>query len=412
MTILGKIKTKLYLHRIWWQLAVLSVICAGAVYAGSKFADKISNYLPESGSFPSTYNTKPSGYSGLYELSQRVGLPAKRWCAPYRQLKDHGGVLVIVQPQRSLKEFEIEQILSWVATGNRLLILDYFQLPEARSLLKKLHLQAVEAEAAQNQWTPLEGRDDQLYHHVEGVSFTTSAYLNTLNGKGGTPLISLKHGILLTQINHGKGQIVIGTAPSFCANRQLGDRKSWDNFQLVINWLAAGSSPVFFDEFCHGFSLSTSVFIFLARQPVGLVIIQLLVIAAVAVAASAWRFGAVCPVEPQRRISNLEFVTGMASTYRRAKANKLTWEILSHAFISRLAKILGVPPASTPATFSKAWATTSASSGQELEAFLTRSRGVLAYRRLDDAELISLVAACDKIQEQSSWLLPRGKARR
>ena len=59
-------------HRIWWQLAVFIIVSTGAVTAGMKFDDEMAKFLPETVSQTSTFNAKPSGTSGLFELARRV----------------------------------------------------------------------------------------------------------------------------------------------------------------------------------------------------------------------------------------------------------------------------------------------------------------------------------------------------
>src|SRR5215471_13576904 len=129
-------------HHVWWQLALLIAVTMLAVYVGISFNKAIEKNLPESRSFPSTLNRRATGYSGLAELTKKIGQSSRVWLLPYRRLKETRGTLVMIQPDQTLAEFEVDQVLDWVHNGNTLIYLDHFIFGFERRLIKKLGIDA------------------------------------------------------------------------------------------------------------------------------------------------------------------------------------------------------------------------------------------------------------------------------
>ncbi|MBI4532526.1 MAG: DUF4350 domain-containing protein, partial [Candidatus Melainabacteria bacterium] len=314
-------------------LIMLSIL---AIYVGIGFNEQIEKFLPEPKSFTSTFNKKPSGLSGLKELAGKVGLAAHTWQLPYRQLANRHGTLVVFQPEVSFRPFEAEQILEWVKSGNQLIYFDEFAFQFERRLINKLGVDAIPGKILQNNFVKGNSAHPE-FSYVGGLTVTAQSRLT-----GGSPLLSDESGALISEVKHGKGYILLGVMPSLCANRQLISKGSWPNFQFMINSFRTTGGELLFDEFCHGYSQASNVFIYLAKGPVGLVLMQLLIVFLLAITSSFQRFGSIKTLTQHRKISNLEFINGLASTYRRAKANGLVAEVLAHNCHLKLCKALGV----------------------------------------------------------------------
>jgi len=392
-------------HLFWWQLAAFLAVTSLAVYVTSSFHEELSKFLPETKSFRSTFNKLPSGYSGLLALAKKSGLPCRIWQSPYRQLSEARGMLLIVSPLESLPTFEIDQILSWVAKGNDLVYLDNFEFLFERKLTSRLGLEARDELYLDD--APITSKLDRPeLAHVSRLSITASTRL-----RGGKPVVEDESGAILTEVKHGDGRILVGVAPSLCANRLLSSRDNWGNFQFMVNWFRTARGEIIFDEFCHGYSSVKNVFAFLARGPLGLIFLQLLILLLVATASACQRFGAPQAADPQRTISNIEFINGLASTYRRARARDLIWEMLSHAFRTKLSRSLAVSPHEPDQKLIEAWSLATGAGSKELESLLATSAEKLEGRHISDEELLELVAACDKISESLRDLFATDKAK-
>jgi hypothetical protein len=386
--------------RIFWQLMLFIAASALAVWVGVAYDDELQKYLPEGRSLASIFNKRPSGLSGLYEIGLKVGLECQSWSLPYRQLPDVKGMLVIIAPTDSLAEYEAEQILNWVSAGNDLVYLDHLSFQMTRRLSDKLGVKAKDGEELTDQNLPVSENSHPEFAHVHNLRVSAESRV-----VGGRSLLTDKSGTLFAEIQHGKGRVYLGTVPTLCANRRLADKGDWSNFQFLVNIFRTTHGAIMFDERCHGFSQATNVFVFLAKRTPGLVFMQLMIILLAAVVSSAQRFGRTAQLIGHRKISNLEYINGLASTYRRAKANATVLEILSQSFRTKFCKAAGVSPhESNDKIISQLLAASDREDVQrsvrQLSLTLEQVDQVLANKTVPDAQLRALVEACDKITDQ------------
>lgn len=390
-------------NRIWWQLAVFVLVSTAAVYAGLSFNERFERQMPESRAFPSTYNSHGSGYSALLELARKLDLPFRRWQSPYRLLSERKGMLVIVQPLESLSQFEVDQIIDWVKAGNQLVYLDHFFFRFERRILDAVGLDSRSAESLADARLEASGPGPE-FDHVGHLIVSAETRLT-----GGKPLFSDSKGALISTVQIGKGRVIVGVMPGFCANRRLSGKDGWANFQFLVNILRSADGEILFDEFAHGYTSAANVFIFLGRGPVGLLCAQLLAAFAIAVLSLSQRFGATASAQPIRKLSNLEFISGMAGTYMRARAAALAWEVIFHAFKARMCRALAVSPHENDERLVEAWAKATGQMPDEMRALLEKSSARLAAPRMTEDELADMVAACDKITERSAQILATGR---
>lgn len=387
-------------RQLFAQVGVLLALTFVAVVTGVAFKEQLDNFVPESVSFPSVFNHKPSGTSGALELVNKAGLKGRDWVMPYRKLFTVRGALVIIAPSESLADYEAEQVLEWVATGNDLIYLDDFSFHSGQEILTKIGLSARDGKSIKESVIAVKPDSAPEFKHLDHLTISAD---NRLSGT--PPLISDSSGTLFADIKYGKGRVLIGTAPTFIANRRLGDQLSWANFQYFINRLSEAKGEVWFDERCHGFSTNANVLFFLARGPLGLVVAQLALALVVGVASAAQRFGATAPLNTRRKISNLEFIYGLANTYSRAKANTASLEIIGQTLRSALCKTLMVSPHdSTEQVLAALEASTqlSADLKEETAGFLRDYEKALAMPHLTDSEFKAMIIRCDKIGDKLS----------
>lgn len=332
---------KTTINHIWWQLAIFVIVSSAAAIIGVHFKEKFSRYVPETLINPSVLNKKASGSSGLYELSKVIGLRSHLWKLPYRDLREIHGQLVIIGPRESLAKFEIESILQWVNKGNDLVYLDRFSNPYSKDILTLLALSTKDPgpyQAGPHTDVPATPNQDLTvtkFVRQAKVSFLTCFNANT----NCVPVLQYDQNPVLVEMRYGAGRILIGTTANLLANTQL--TESADNFQLIGNWLRFNDRDVYFDERCHGLTQSKNLLVTALSGTSGILFVQLFIIFGLAIAGSAQRFGQTIRVTNPRKISNLEFVHGIANSYRRAKATHLASEVLSHNLRLKLARALG-----------------------------------------------------------------------
>ncbi|MCC6977797.1 MAG: DUF4350 domain-containing protein [Candidatus Melainabacteria bacterium] len=379
-------------NKIWWQLFALLAVSGMAVYSGFAFDEQKDKFWPETEIQISVFNRKPSGLSGMQEILGKAGLQCKTWQLPYRNLSDTNGMLVIFQPTESLSELEAKQILDWVSKGNDLVYFDHFSYKLTRRLIDKLDIDTKDGDNLTDAKLPATLPKAPEFEHVDNLLVSAERRL-----KGGTPLVADKSGAIISVVKHGKGRVLLGTAPSLCCNRQLANADAWPNYQFLCNWLSTARGAVIFDERCHGFSSATNVFHFLLRGPTGLIFWQLMLILAVAVVSTAQRFGAMRQVLVTRKISNLEFIFGLSNAFRRARANTAVLEILGQNFKHRLCKALGISPHETAENIVNAWKTSVHADTANMGDLIGNYERALSKKHLSDSELRTIVGTCDKI---------------
>lgn len=400
-------------RRLFWSFGVMFVAACVMSLFSSNFEEELSRYVPETVTNTSSYNKKPSGYAGLYELCQNLKYSTRRWQSPYRELKG-GGTLIMVSPTMHLKDFEVDQVLKWVEQGNRLVYLDFFAFRiTGKQILEPLHLEAIEATALTD--TDVSTERTPVCEHASSVNITAESRLSSKGaGKAGANnvvLVKDERGNLMLDVPYGKGHCLISTAPSFCCNRRIAEKESKGNFQLLANWLKDTPGTVYFDEKCHGFSEAKNIFAWLGKGPMGLVSLQIGIILAVALISLNQRFGPAKRVSTPRRISNLEFIDGMAHTYRKARASDTAWSIIFSNFKSRLCRALGATPESSVEELSASWSSATGLNAAECNAFLTKGLKAEADH-ITNEELLELVGNCDKLTDHSKNYLAIGSTRR
>lgn len=384
-------------YQFWWQLTILVLVCTFAVYESVAFDEQMQTFIPESKSNASTFNKKPSGLTGLFDIAERAGLKCHTWLFPYRQLSGIKGVLVIVAPSESLEGFEAQQVLKWVGEGNDLIYLDYFTFKFMRRLLQQIEIQTKDLPDFSEQSVPVVPNRPEL-DHVSTVTLSADTSLI-----GGEPIIAYQDKTIFTKVKVGKGHVLIGSAPNICANRRLADKRNWPNFQFLVNCLSTANGDVWFDERSHGYSQSVNVFVFLARGAMGFVFAQLVLILLVAVLSASQRFGLTTRIDDKRSISNLDFINGLANAYRRAKANSAVLEIIGQSFRNKLCKALSVSPRDSTERIIASWnmekeaQKNSFSEIEDLPGFLREYEAALKQNTVSDSQLRHLISSCDKI---------------
>jgi hypothetical protein len=341
----------------------------------------------------------------------------KRWELPYRMLggtrkaKEQSnnsgkpsaiqplpmvhGVLIVISPDQSLANFEVEEILSWVERGNYLVYLDSFVLRTSRRLLDKtaMTVRQLEPPATNKKTDPR--FDARLYDHLRQLTVSADHSI-----KGGCKIATIDGACIITEKEYGKGRILVASCPSLVSNRQISQVQYWSNFQFMYNWLATTEGEIFFDERCHGLSQGINVFYYFLRGPTGCVLAQLGLLLLVAVLSTSQRFGAVTPVKVSRQISNLEHINGLSNTYMRAKAKQAVIEIVWQSVRLKLCKFLQISP-HEPSERLLEELKANGGEHSSMAIVAEQCEKAINNRELSDDQLIALVESCDKISQRT-----------
>lgn len=393
--------------RIAWQFVALCVVATGIAAISKDFSAKVESVTPEVTLNASTFNKRQTGYSGFLELCQRSHLKPEIWEMPYRDLTEKKGTLIVVAPIYTASSFELEEILKWVHKGNNLVYLDYFAFGSGRKFLQALDIDTADASInVRDQPMHLNANDraEQLHDHVGDLVISANQRLTGVEA----PLVSDDKGAFLTEIKYGDGRCLVGTVPTLASNLRFGEKSNWDNFQFLLNWLrsvADKDGKIWFDERAHGYSAATNLFIAITRGPIGLLLMQLFIVFLIVLVSLGQRFSAKVPVPVVRKISNLEYIEGLANTYQRAKAYDMAYSIVFAQLKNRLCRALSRSPEDDLQELAARWGEAIGEKSEVCATFLQSSQAATENRHLPQEQFSKLMKECDLLTAKSAELL-------
>jgi hypothetical protein len=395
---------KLFRKRSAAAIVIFIIFSSLLGWLSLAYDKNMQRWWPEMHTLASVYNRKRSGTSGLAEIAVKAGLKSEAWLLPYRQLSDTKGTLFIFEPSTSLQEFEIDQLLRWVAKGNRLIYFDQFGYEASRLILQKEGIAiadglklvdcSIEPDPA-----------NSLCQHVKTLFVSAETRLS-----GGETILSDQSGNLIVKKKHGNGEVFLGCCPSIGSNGRLADKRQWGNFQFLINLARQDRGKILFDERCHGYTKSQNVFVFLAQKASGLVFAQLGLILLLAIFGASNKFGPEIVLKSERNLSALDFITGLSNLYRRAKANLLVIEILSRSYRKHWCKATGTSASERAEELESKWLLSFSDNqtmkqwSKESAELLNRIEKLGSEDKLSDEEMLSFSAALEAANDRcDSW---------
>jgi hypothetical protein len=332
----------------------------------------------------STFNSGATGIQAFYDFLRESQHQVVRWREPSSSLLSFNGpkpaTFVIIGPtQVPYSKQESGEVLRWVASGGRLVIVD--RSPD-KLFLSKLKNWTLTNQVSSYPWYELDPTDfEQMTTGVKAIhpSQPTALALNvdsvmpsrfmgrivvgvseaqqTKNTKGKDPgedflddsessedsdepyyeppveegpqapvvhLTDSRGDALLIDYPYGKGRILVLTDPYIVANNGIGRA---DNLLLAINVVAGGGGMIAFDEFHQGRATThNALFQYFSGTPVLAICAQLALIGLAMIWSRGRRFGRPLPLPHVDRRSKLEFVASMAELQQRAKAHDLALE--------------------------------------------------------------------------------------
>ena len=179
-----------------------------------------------------------------------------------------------------------------------------------------------------------------------------------------------KRGALLVDYPYGNGRIVLLSDPYIVANNGIGRA---DNLLLALNVVAGGGGMIAFDEFHQGRPAThNALFQYFSGTPVLAICAQLALIGVAVVWSQGRRFARPLPLPHVDRRSKLEFVASMAELQQRARAHDLALENI-YARVRRVLVRYGGVSNSTPrAEIARRVAMRSGLSREELETLMRK----------------------------------------
>ncbi|MBX9689743.1 MAG: DUF4350 domain-containing protein [Candidatus Obscuribacterales bacterium] len=393
-------------RRLYLYLALLALVCYFAAMASTQMDEQMNQIMPETVINCSSYNGNSSGYKGLYQLVEKLGIKVARFENPYREIAAEKGILLVAAPNFPMKAAEAEHVLNWVAGGNSLIYLDYCMYGSAAHFLDKLKLKArVSKNLSEQKFDEIPDSDEM--QHVKKLLFSSETRLD-----GGRALLRDSRGALFVELPYGKGRCLFGTVPSLCSNRRFSDRESWGNFQFLINWIAARGGKVLFDERVHGHTSARSLFSYVASGPAGAFVFQIGLLVLIAILSLNQRFGGEKAIPQKRKIAAAEYIDGMALTFEKGRAYDAAFAILYGAFHNRLCKALSISPAEKAEEIAALWSHSANLNAVEAKEFLLKAEHLQKERNINAEELLAIMKEQDRLFDKSKVYLPLQGGRR
>lgn len=400
---------------------------------------------PDSEALPrrSTFNSGATGLQAFYTLLSETGRKAVRWQEPPAALltaRSKPSVFVVAgQVRREFTPAEADDLLRWVSSGGRLVLID--REPPA-DLVKMSGQWTIEVEAEPGyeimSVDPSDTKqmtgDTPAAKPVQPSLFTTgvnavqpSRFASAIsferhgNEKGNVTdrppprsmsaksdpyaavdesapnvHIAQAQNNLLVDVPYGSGRIVILSDPFIVANDGIA---LVDNAQLAVN-LVSVDGVVAFDEYHQGYGADSNRFLqFFAGTPVVAIFLQAVLLVGLVFFSQSRRFARAVPEPEPDRLSKLEYVAAMAELQQRTRAFDLAIENIYTDFRRRVSRLLGLDNLTVKVReLSAAIADRSGLDRQQTEDVLFKCEEIIRGEPTNKREVVELTTALREIE--------------
>ncbi|MDQ2800280.1 MAG: hypothetical protein M3Y13_11645 [Armatimonadota bacterium] len=357
-------------------LLLIALFLAGGLLLGGRGAAPARTAGAEAYPDPSITNDRASGSKGAFEWTEKLGYRPVAWRQSWTRLSpSESGVLLVIDPEieesfttltgnggsngdrTTLGVQDAATLRHWLASGQgHTAILLTSRLPSGRSGPKPsagdqvtfgdaldLIVESASPATRRAEFAPLQPVAD-----MQGILSLYSASGTRINRArpDGLALFGDNAGSLALEIPVGRGRLVAIADSRLFSNDSL--PKS-ENAVFLANLLAHYGHPhgaVLFDEYHHGdvaANTGGSIWESLGR-PLQLAFIQFLLAALCLMVLLGGRFGPPVPLVRNMTRTSAEYVTSLASLYRRAEASGTALETLYRQFLRDVCGRLALPP--------------------------------------------------------------------
>jgi hypothetical protein len=399
----------------------------------------------------STLNAGATGTRALYDFLHESGYPVARWRESTASLLSFTGpkpstIVIVGSTIVPISDAEIKELLHWVETGGRLVIIDRSPDP---ALLPASGNWSIGTHMTSFPWTDVDASNfEQMTSGVKPVPpsqvallardvrevlpsrfagtitvATTTSKKKDPHGNGdnetspdesdstekptskdearnvsAAPVLNFARegGDLLVEYPHGKGRIVLLSDPFIVANNGISRA---DNLELAVNVVTGNGGLVAFDEFHQGRSATHNALIqYFDGTPVLAICGQLALIGLMVIWSRGSRFGRPLPLPQVDRRSSLEFVASMAELQQRARAHDLALENIYGRIRRVLVRHAGLNQSSPRAEVAARVAARSGLSRQKLETLMRNCEDAINGAPTNAKESLRMVRQLRQIE--------------
>jgi hypothetical protein len=271
----------------------------------------------------STHFSGDGGMRALFLTARELGIPVSRWQRPLHACR-HCRAFAVIAPARPLTAVEAKLLRKRLKRGARML---YVPAPFRDDLLAMLGL-TVEPTADATVGFRHAGSSPLL----EGTPSRVDGFRRVVV-PGSTPhdvvveplLVRGRKRLAAARVTIGDGEMIVIADTAPLGNRVL---RTGGVAPLALRALAsiAGNGDVAFDEFHHGFDDGVGLFRtsvrWLTSTAPGWALLQLGIVAVLAIAAAGVRLGSAQEPAIASRRSPLEHADALAAAYAKARASR------------------------------------------------------------------------------------------
>lgn len=408
----------------------------------------------------STLNSGATGTRALYDFLHESGYEVARWRESTASLLSAGGpkpetIVVIGQTAVPFSKAESQELLHWVETGGRLVIIDrspdlsllppsgnwtigahmtsfpwsdvdptnFEQMttgvkpvPPSQPTLLARNVEAVlpsrfagtitvAPTAKKNDKKNSAAKDTESSDNSEAATDPTPETEGEEAPRPGTdtkvspaPVVNFmqERGPLLVEYPHGSGRIVLLSDPFIVANNGISRA---DNLQFAINVVTGNGGLVAFDEFHQGHTATHNALIqYFEGTPVLAICGQFALLGLMVIWSRGSRFARPLPLPKVDRRSSLEFVASMAELQQRARAHDLALENIYGRVRRVLVRYAGLSNSSPRAEIAARVATRSGLNRQELETLMRNCEDTINGARTNAKESLRMARRLRQIE--------------
>ncbi|HUK90347.1 MAG TPA: DUF4350 domain-containing protein [Blastocatellia bacterium] len=349
----------------------------------------------------SSYLSSPYGTMAYYNLLEQSGLPVVRYTRSYKLLNTQPniGTLIVIAPPigNNPTPDELKSLAEWVEAGGLLIVID-------RAIFIDIGAHVSISTSPADGGSKLGPLQPASYAEgVQHVDVTEYATRVNLKSPSTVDYIGDNQGAILAGAKAGKGKVLCLTEPYIVANNGIGKA---DNLAVALNILGARPpGQIAFDEYHHGYG-SDGLFGgggllgYFHGTPVPWIVAQIALIGLLLIYNQGRRFGRPTPVRQDKRTTNLEFVSSMATITRLARATGLAMQNIYGEFHRRLCRYCGMPSNTSNARLAAAASRRGTAPEPELMDVLVRCGQVAGGAYVSDAEMLDLVSRIRAIESK------------
>jgi hypothetical protein len=333
-------------------LAASVAICLAVVYFLLEARARAGRGMPDY----SVYSDAPDGLAQAAGVLRKLGWQPVAVTRPIQQTR-YKGLLILVEPHKAgvqlareqpISDTDVDGLLDWVAQGNTLLL--------CCSRQTRLHdrLAVGVDEAGADEDDVLHARPGAVGEYtarVDGIGLESPA---TIGGRGMVPLWLVGGRPAAVLVRHGKGRVLVAADPSLLTHRGL---LREDNVVFLYNLAAldAEDGRVYFDEYHHGIRSGGGYWNYLRYHHQHWVVVDLVLLACLALWAVGRRLGPAVPMPAPRRADGVDYAHSVARIYQKSDVRPLAAGVLARHFLDTLTRHLRLRRHAEPREILAAW---------------------------------------------------------